>query len=204
MHELSGIYAILDDSPGRETEALLDAILQAGVRIVQYRSKRGIDRHVLGGICSRAHAARAIVIVNDDVDAALDADGVHLGQEDLVRYDTASLRGRLGNRVLGVSCSTPLEAREAERLGADYVGVGPFKATMSKSDAGPAIGTAGIRSVAQATRLPVAAIGGIGLEDLGDLVRSGARMAAVISAIARAADPQASARALVQGWEALV
>ena len=133
----------------------------------------------------RARDQGALFIVNQDLDAACEADGLHVGQEDLALLDGKNLRERLGRRILGISCSTPAEALEAERVGADYVGVGPFNATSSKGDAGPAIGEAGVRAVVRATRLPVAAIGGIGVADVETVARSGARMAAVISAIAK-------------------
>ncbi len=198
--ELFGIYALLDPGSGRDIEVLHNDILHAGVRIVQYRSKQGVDRDLLRRLCTRARAFDAFVIVNDDLDAAIEADGVHIGQEDLQMLDAANLRKRLGNRLLGISCATPEEAYEAERIGADYIGVGPFKQTASKHDAGPAIGAEGIARVVQSTHLPIAAIGGIELNDLDEIVRSGAKMAAIISAIASAEQPQTAAQALVQRW----
>jgi len=94
----------------------------------------------------------------------------------------------------------PEEARLAELAGADYIGVGPFAATGSKPDAGAAIGAAGVAAVVRATRLPVVAIGGIGPDEIPAVVRSGAAMAAVISAIARAPDAAEAARTLVRSW----
>jgi thiamine-phosphate diphosphorylase len=98
----------------------------------------------------------------------------------------------------------PEEARAAQAAGADYVGVGPFAATSTKPDAGAAIGAAGVRAVVAATSLPVVAIGGIDATNLGDVAQTGAAMAAVVSALARAADPRATAAELVQRWNALV
>jgi thiamine-phosphate pyrophosphorylase len=97
----------------------------------------------------------------------------------------------------------PDEARRAYADGADYVGTGPFKATRSKADAGEAIGAAGLAAVCTATPLPVAAIGGIELEDLPAVAGAGARMAAVLSAFAAAPDPEARARAFVSAWSRL-
>lgn len=151
----------------------------------------------------RVSAAGGVLIVNDDLGAALDADGVHAGQEDLALFGSG-LRSRLGRRILGVSCGTRAEARAARALGADYIGAGPFAATATKADAGPPIGSAGVTTIVEAAGdLPVAAVGGISLATLAQVVASGARMAAVVSAIADAEDPEASARALVERWAAL-
>jgi thiamine-phosphate pyrophosphorylase len=98
----------------------------------------------------------------------------------------------------------PEEARAAEAAGADYVGVGPFAATLTKPDAGLAIGAAGLRAVVTATSLPVVAVGGVDATNLAQVVRSGAAMAAVASALACAADPRSAAAELVLRWNALV
>ena len=200
-----GIYAVLDSSICNDLIALLDVVLRAGVRIVQYRSKSGIDRGVFSNMSRRARDAGAVLIVNDDLDAACEADGLHVGQEDLAMFAGVPLRERLGRRILGISCATAAQALEAELLGADYVGVGPFNSTQSKNDAGSAIGERGVRAVAQATSLPIAAIGGITVADLESVSRSGARMAAIISAIAKPphGDPESAARALVAQWASM-
>jgi thiamine-phosphate pyrophosphorylase len=151
----------------------------------------------------RTQRAGAILIVNDDFEAALEADGWHAGQEDLAGRDVRDVRARLGARLFGVSCGIADEAIAAERFGADYVGVGPYAATSTKLDAGAAIGARGIAAVVRATALPVVAIGGIDARNLDDVARSGARMAAIASAFARAADPQALAVELVQRWRAV-
>jgi len=179
-------------------------LLDAGVRVVQYRAKAGVDHALVRALHARAVAAGALLIVNDDFDAALLADGWHAGQEDLAGRDVAHLRAALGTRLFGVSCGVPEEARHAEAFGADYVGTGPFATTGSKADAGAAIGAAGVRAVVGATRLPVVAIGGIGPGNLAEVAGTGAAMAAVISAIAGAADPAAAARDLVRRWERAV
>jgi thiamine-phosphate pyrophosphorylase len=200
-----GIYAVLDSSICNDLIALLDAVLRAGVRIVQYRSKSGIDRGVLSHLSRRARDAGAVLIVNDDLDAACEADGLHVGQEDLALFAGVHLRERLGRRILGISCATAAQALEAERLGADYVGVGPYNSTQSKNDAGSAIGERGVRVVARATSLPIAAIGGITVADLESVSRSGAKMAAIISAIAKPShgDAESAARTLVAQWASM-
>ncbi len=152
---------------------------------------------------ARTRRSGALLIVNDDVEAALEADGLHAGQEDLAGLDVAALRLRLGARILGISCGTPDEARAAARSGANYLGVGPFAPTATKLDAGPALGESGVREIVGAASLPVAAIGGIGFENLAAVARTGAAMAAVVSALAFAADPAAAARELTARWKGL-
>ncbi len=183
---------------------LLEALLAGGVRVVQYRAKMGVERSVVRAMLERTRSNGAVLIVNDDFESALEADGWHAGQEDLAALDLSDVRRRLGSRLFGVSCGVPHEAIAAERCGADYVGVGPFAATATKLDAGPAIGVEGVRAVVRATRLPVVAIGGIDANNLDDVASSGARMAAIVSAFTRAGDPRALAADLVSRWELAV
>ena len=199
---LSGIYAIVDTQSTNDPIELTRAALDGGIRIVQYRAKEGVDRDVMGAMQSLVRAAGGALIVNDDVEAAMEADGVHLGQEDAAVLDVRSLRSRLGSRVLGLSTGSPAEARAAQAAGADYVGIGPMFATSTKLDAGPAIGSDGVRAVVESVTIPVVAIGGIELAKLAEVRATGAAMAAVISALAKAPDPAAAARALHDGWTA--
>jgi thiamine-phosphate pyrophosphorylase len=183
-------------------------LLVGGIRLVQYRAKAGIDRATVRALHAQTRAAGALLVVNDDLDAARDADGLHAGQEDLAAFRArglaaAAVRAELRGKLLGISCGLPAEARQAEADGADYVGTGPFNATRSKLDAGSAIGAAGLAAVCAATTLPVAAIGGIGLDDLPAVAAAGARMAAVLSALAAAPDPRARARDFVAAWARL-
>ncbi len=196
---LRGIYAIVDAAEG-DVLAQLDDVLAGGVRLVQYRCKSGPDRGILAAAHQRTLLAGATLIVNDAWELAGDADGVHLGQEDLELVERGSLRACLRGKILGISAPDVAAARAAAVLGADYLGVGSMYATGSKSDAGAPIGPQGIRAVVQAVELPVAAIGGITLERVPEVRRSGAAMAAVISAISRAPDRRAAARALVDAW----
>jgi thiamine-phosphate pyrophosphorylase len=199
MAQLRGIYAIVDAAEGDPLEQLED-VLAGGIRLVQYRDKIGIDRALLAALGDRAHAADALLIVNDDLDALDLADGIHLGQEDLDVQDRAQLRARVGAKILGISTPDEVAARAAVVLGADYLGVGSTYATGTKFDAGAPIGTEGVRRIVRAVDIPVAAIGGIKLENIADVRATGAAMAAVITAISRAPDRRAAARALVSAW----
>jgi thiamine-phosphate diphosphorylase len=195
-----GIYVLIDPAAHAEPMAYLDALLRGGIRLVQVRAKRGIAPDLFRATVARIRVAGGTAIANDDVELALEADGVHLGQEDLAGHDLRSLRERLGARAIGLSCGTPAEARAVPTGLVDYLGAGPIFATASKDDAGGPIGVNGVRVVVEATSLPVAAIGGIGLASLARVRETGATMAAVISALAAAPDPEAAARAFVQAW----
>ena len=194
-----GIYALVDPAAHPDA-AYLDALLRGGLRLVQIRAKGGLTRAALRVAVERIRAAGGTAIVNDDVDLALEADGVHLGQEDLAGHDLRALRAKLGPRAIGLSCGTPAEARAVPAGLVDYIGAGPIFATSSKGDAGGPIGVNGVRVVVEATPLPVAAIGGITLDAVPRVRETGAAMAAVISALAGARDPETTARAFVAAW----
>lgn len=198
---MRGIYAIVNEG-GRDPVAVGRAALRAGVRIVQYRAKGGIVPATALALRRATLECGALCIMNDDAEAALryEFDGVHVGPDDRGFADIAGLRDVLGARLIGVSCGTVEEAVAAEAAGADYVGVGAVYPTVTKSDAGDPIGIEGLRRVAAATTLPVAAIGGIGLGRIAEIRATGVAMAAVVSAIAGARDPQAAAEALVFAW----
>jgi thiamine-phosphate pyrophosphorylase len=197
---LRGIYVIVNEG-AHDPLAIARAALDAGVRVVQYRAKAGIVQHNVQHLREMTRAVGALLIMNDDWRAALayDCDGVHLGPDDNGFAHVAPVRDALENRVIGLSCGTVEEARAAEAGGADYIGVGAVYATTSKADAGAPIGIDGLMRVAGACRLPVAAIGGIGTENLRDVRRSGVAMAAVISALT-GHDPRLAAESLAKIW----
>ena len=196
----AGIYGIVDRAVcGDDPFRVLDGMLAAGVRVVQYRAKAGVNRDIVRALHARTQSARALLFVNDDLEAALLADGLHVGQEDLADLEAGAFV-RLERRVLGVSCGVADEAIAAVGLGAHYVGVGPYAATASKGDAGDAIGAAGVTAVVRAVGVPVVAIGGIDARNAVAVRAAGAAMGAVISAIGAAADPETAARELVRAW----
>lgn len=198
---LRGLYAITPD--WHDTRRLLtvtSAILAAGCRLLQYRSKTGTDRHrqeqavALRGL-TREYGA--LLLVNDELDLALfcEADGVHLGHGD---GDLAHARARLGTgRILGASCYQDLElACKAARAGADYLAFGSFHASPSK----PRARRAGLDLLAagRAAGRPLCAIGGITPDNAPPLIQAGADMVAVISALYHAADPGAATRRFIR------
>jgi thiamine-phosphate diphosphorylase len=196
---LSGIYALVE--PERSAlEPFVEELLAGGIRLFQIRAKRGIRRETLAAIVSMVRSAGGVTLVNDDVVAAAEADGVHFGQGDAALHDLAAVRRKLAGGIIGLSCATPAEARAADPALIDYLGAGPIFATTSKLDAGLPIGVNGVRAVVEATPLPTAAIGGIDLARLGHVRESGATMAAIISALSDASDVAATARAMVAAW----
>lgn len=197
------VYVISDRAAGRGRahEELTEAAIAGGATIVQLREKVLTTRQFVE-VAERAReiARRAGVplIINDRVDVALavDADGVHVGPDDL---PVALARRLLGpHKIVGASVGTIEEAVAAERDGADYLGVGSVFATASKADAGEPIGIAGLREIARAVHLPVVGIGGIDPSNASEVIAAGAAGVAVISAVLGAEDVTAAARRLME------
>lgn len=197
---LPRLYAIVDPlDTGHEPVALAGAYLAGGARLLQLRLKdvsaRALYTTALA-IRAVTRATGALFIVNDrpDVAAAVGADGVHLGQDDV---PVAVARALLGpDRWIGVSTHDLAEARAAIRDGADYLGVGPIFDTTSKRGALPARGFDLLRAVRPLTDRPLVAIGGIDAETAPDVVAAGADAVALIGALTRALDPAGAVREL--------
>jgi thiamine-phosphate diphosphorylase len=192
------LYAIVDPlDTGRTPEALAAAYLAGGARLLQLRLKGVTARELYtAAVAIRAatRAAGALLVVNDrpDVAAAVEADGVHLGQDDV---PVAVARAVLGpGRFVGVSTHDLDEARAAIAAGADYLGVGPVYDTTSKVGALPARGFDLVRAVRPLTDRPLVAIGGIDAQSAPAVRDAGADAIAMIGALARAADPAAAVR----------
>ena len=169
----------------------MEAALRSGVAMVQYRSKDTDDRKrldeaaALSALC-RSHGA--LFIVNDRIDLALavDADGVHLGQEDLPISIARTLLG--GDRLIGLSTHSLDEVTAAQGATCDYIGLGPAFPTAVKPDR-QVIGPELIREATAINRLPLFAIGGINASNLEILIAAGCSRAAVIGAIMHADNP---------------
>ncbi len=175
------------------------AALEGGATIIQLREKNLPTRALLGLAAEISDLCRdrgAAFVVNDRVDIALaaEADGVHLGMDDM---PIAVARRLLGaGRLIGASVDDPADAAEAQAAGASYLGVGPIFPTGSKADAGRAIGTQPLAEIKRAVAIPVLAIGGLTCDNVDSVIRAGADGIAVISAVAGADDMAAAARAL--------
>ncbi len=187
------LYIITDPSlsHGRSHVEVVRAAIAGGATAIQLRDKTATARQLIeAGHALRelTRAAGVTFIVNDraDVALALDADGVHVGQDDLPALDARRIVGP--NKIVGVSAGTVAEANQAERDGANYIGVGSVYATSSKPDAGAPIGTEGLAQIARAVSIPVVAIGGVNADNAAACIAAGASGVAVISAVVSAAD----------------
>ena len=190
------LYVILDRAAAgrRDLVEILDAAIAGGARMVQLREKTWPSGQLLPlaeRLRARCRQAGVTFVMNDRVDLALvlEADGVHLGQDDLPpRLARPLLRPGM---ILGVSTHSVEQARRAQADGADYVAVGAMFPTQTKPDfelVGPAL----VRAVRPEIRVPLVGIGGITPQNAGDVIRAGADGVAVISAVCGAADPAAA------------
>lgn len=195
------LYVVLDRTAarGRELDEILAAAIDGGCRMVQLREKEWPSGRLLplaARLRDRCQMAGATFIVNDRVDLALavEADGVHVGQDDLpARVARALLRPGM---ILGVSTHNVAQALTAQTDGADYVAVGSMFATRSKAEfelVGPDL----LRELRAAIRVPLVGIGGITLDNVEKVIRAGADGVAVISAVCAADDPRAASARLL-------
>jgi thiamine-phosphate pyrophosphorylase len=184
---------------GRDHVQIAEAALAGGADIIQLRDKSGSLRDLLPqarAIQALCRAARARFIVNDRVDLALaaEADGAHVGQEDLPAEAARRLLGP--SRILGVSTHDAAQARRALADGADYIGFGPMFATGTKATGYSPRGPEALRAIrALVGALPILAIGGISLENVAEVMRAGATAPAIISAVVAASDIREAAAA---------
>jgi thiamine-phosphate pyrophosphorylase len=199
-------YVILDRAAarGRDLGDILEGAIAGGCRLVQLREKEWPSGRLLPlaeRLRDRCRKAGVTFLVNDRVDLALavDADGVHLGQDDLPpRQARPLLRPDM---ILGLSTHSPDQARAAQAAGADYVAVGSMFPTGSKPDfelVGPDL----VRILRPEIRVPLVGIGGITADNARAVIAAGADGVAVISAVCGAADPRAATRALVEAVRA--
>ena len=184
-------------------EQALSLACAAGVRFFQYRSKQGSRREIYETALRLVRIAResgALFIVNDhaDIAAAVEADGVHLGQNDLPIE--AARRVLRPCRLIGISTHSREQAVAAQKAGADYIGFGPLFHTATK-DAGAAQGLERLADIIAAASIPVIAIGGITPDRVGSVLSAGARGAAVINAICAAVDIRAASAEMIAAMQ---
>jgi thiamine-phosphate diphosphorylase len=184
--------------PGRGHVEVAKAAIEGGADVVQLRARELSDDELLSvaaQIVRSCPRADVLFLVNDRIDIAIaaGAGGAHVGKGD--HPETA--RERLGPRgLLGISVATPEQADAAEKAGADYVGVTVF-ATPTKPEAVP-IGLDGLRSIVEATSLPVVGVGGIDPSNARKVLAAGATGVAVVSAVGTAPDPVKATQELVE------
>jgi len=190
------LYVITPDAPPDKIIDIATAAQRGGADVIQLRHKT----MARGELLELARTLRGLIteslfVVNDHVDIALlsEADGVHLGPDDL---SIAGARRVAGDRLfIGASASTLEAAHQAIGEGADYLGCGPAFATPIKAEK-TVLGPPGIAAIASQVSVPVFAIGGIDESNLGELVALGLKRACVIRAVAGAPDPEEAARRL--------
>ncbi len=190
-----GIYGITAEkySRGRSTIEVVQAMIEGGIGIIQYREKRPAKSFAemleeCREIRGLTREAGVLFIVNDYTDIArlVDADGVHVGQDDL---PVAAVRELIGpDKMIGLSTHSPEQAAAAVLAGADYIGVGPIFATTTKEDVCSPVGLAYLDHVVRSCPLPFVAIGGIKEHNLGQIVKRGAKTACLVTEIVGAAD----------------
>jgi thiamine-phosphate pyrophosphorylase len=183
---LGGLCFITDHNTGGISFLdMTQAVLRAGVSWVQYRDKAGSRRKVYEEAIQLKALARkykAVFIVNDypDIALAVEAEGVHLGRDDLPVKEARKILGK--GKIIGVSTHCIEQALEAEQAGADYIGFGPVFPTSTK-DAGSPRGTDLLGEIKNKVSIPVVAIGGINLENIHSVLETGVDAVAAASAI---------------------
>lgn len=184
------LYAIVDPAlrPDLQLLSIVDALLNGGVRLIQYRHKGAFRRKNFddcSAIADQVSRAGGLFIVNDraDVAALCGAAGVHLGQEDLPPEKARQLLGP--GTIIGYSTHTTEQAAIAGRLPVDYIAIGPVYPTNTKQHADPVVGVSKVIEVRSITAKPLVAIGGITLENAQSVLQAGADAVAIASDLIR-------------------
>ncbi len=196
----SDIYPVTSAalSKGRDSLDILDGILAGGAQVVQLREKT-LDKRSLYALAlafrERCNQAKALLIVNDHLDIALavEADGLHLGQDDL---PLGAARALAPDLLICASTHNAEEIERAQREGADIINIGPIYPTATKEH-DKVLGLAGLRELAPLATVPFSVMGGIKQDKLAELVKAGALHPAVVTAITQADDPAEATRRLI-------
>ena len=200
IQQLARSRTYLVTSPVPDLLGVVESALKGGIAIVQYREKQADDQtrlHIAHQMKALCHQYGALFIVNDRVDiaAASEADGVHLGQQDLPMEAARKILGK--GIIVGRSTTNPQELQRALDEGADYIGVGPVHETPTKPGKA-ASGNDYVRYAAAHATMPWFTIGGLNADNLGPTLAAGATRVAVVRALMEASDPRAIARSLVE------
>jgi len=198
-----GLYLVTDRSltKGRAIEWIIEEAVKGGVTMVQLREK---------DCCTNDFVQLAIrikqllkpfnvpLIINDRLDVALavDADGLHIGQSDMPYHIARKILGY--NKIIGLSVETMLQAKDANLLDVDYLGISPVFATGTKTDILTPFGLEGIREIASFSKHPLVGIGGIHSGNAKAIMEAGANGVAVVSAIVSATNPADASRIIKQ------
>jgi thiamine-phosphate pyrophosphorylase len=202
-----GLYVILTD-PVAGYEHCAEAAVKAGVKVLQLRMKYMPFARVLEvakAIKQITAGTGTLFIVNDDVRIAgeVDADGVHLGQEDMSLPEARALWNEPG-KIYGLSTHNKEQVKRALDLKPDYIGVGPVYKTPTKEKPDPVLGLNRMGHIIQATSLPAVAIGGITLDNIKEVLGAGAINFAAVRAIMESENPAGVIKAFMTVWEEMV
>jgi thiamine-phosphate pyrophosphorylase len=195
------LYLVTDRnlSMGRHNLFVVESAVKGGVSCVQLREKncstfKFIEQALL--LKEFLSNQNIMLIINDNLDVAqaVGADGIHLGQKDTPFSTAKKIVG--DSMIIGISAECIDDAVQAEKEGADYIGVGPIYSTATKTDTGSPIGIDGLIKIRKTVKIPIVAIGGINHTNAEAVIKSGADGIAVVSAIVSAKDPEKDARKL--------
>jgi len=182
---MQGYYFITDSRLSLKGNILdIEAACKAKVQVIQYRNKTAPAKVMLQEARQiRKITSGSILLINDRLDVALavGADGVHLGQDDMPYEEARKILGP--NKIIGLSVKTIDQAKQAEAMGANYIGVGPIFQTSTKDDAGNPLGIDFLKQIKKEVTLPVVAIGGITLENAKEVIGAGADALCAISVV---------------------
>ncbi|MDR2955683.1 MAG: thiamine phosphate synthase [Prevotella sp.] len=195
------LYLVTDQSLSldRPLKSVIEAAVRGGVSMVQLREKNASTREFYDlamKVKAYIKPYNVPLIINDRLDVALacNAEGIHLGQND-IPYDIA--RKLLGkDKIIGLSVESVMDAERANNLDVDYIAISPVFDTPTKTDTSKALGLGGVKDILKITRHRCVAIGGISKENAADIISAGAEGIAVVSAIMSSENPQDSARQL--------
>lgn len=197
------LYAITGEEfhQGRSLVEVIEAAIIGGVDIIQLRDKKNSKQVVLEKaklLKELAQKYQIPLIINDHIDIALavDADGIHLGQDDLPLLEARKIFGK--DKIIGISTHKIEEAREAQLNGADYIGAGPIFATQSKEDVVDPVSTNYIKELVAEIQIPFVAIGGIKLHNVDQVLQAGATRICVISEIVGSEDVTKTAQQFIK------
>jgi thiamine-phosphate pyrophosphorylase len=201
------LYVITDERfhPGKNLFEVMEEAMIGGADIIQLRDKQSSKRAVL----EKARQLRQLTkkydvlfIVNDHIDVAIavDADGVHLGQDDLPIKEARKLVGN--EKIIGISTHSLEQAKEAEKSGADYIGVGPVFATGTKDDVVDPVTTQYVTEASQNVGIPFVAIGGIKLDNVDQVLKAGAKRICAVSEIVGASNIRSTCATFLDRIEA--
>lgn len=198
-----GLYLILTD-PVVGYEPCAQAAVDAGVRFLQLRMKGAVDEEVIAMGKRLREITRGTdtrLIINDRVDIArtVDADGVHLGQDDMTLEEARAAWGVPG-KLFGLSTHSYAQMEAAQASRPDYIGIGPVFLTETKLDADAPLGAAEAGRIAKGSTVPHVVIGGIDARNLPAVLEAGAVNFCVVGAVNRADDPRAAIGALMDIW----